>query len=85
MKKYSCPECGGTHSDPRAERELLGAFDEAVYKRLPMHGETIFSAALSLLFKVIETSDDPNGMAQFAIQSIEALAQQMATNPARRQ
>jgi hypothetical protein len=38
--------------------ELLGAFNEAILKRLPLHGGTLFHAAINLLREVIEPEPD---------------------------
>jgi hypothetical protein len=57
--------------------ELLGAFNEAILKRLPLHGGTLFHAAINLLREVIETYDDPNQMAKLAA---ESLVRQVAIN-----
>jgi hypothetical protein len=62
------------------EDELFAAFDAAVTERLPIHGGTVFHAAINLLRKVIETFDDPNQMAKIAA---EALVKQVAINTAR--
>ena len=48
------------------EDELFAAFNDAVTERLPIHGGTVFHAAINLLCKVIETYDDPNQMAKEA-------------------
>jgi hypothetical protein len=75
-------DLGGLDAEKERAQELLHALSHAVFERLPMPTSAIFNAALNLLLKIIEASDDPkhpHGMAQFAIQEIRAVVQEIAT------
>jgi len=68
-------------AEERRADELLTALQDTVAERLPIHGGTVFSAALNLLCKIICSYDDPNLAAQKAA---ELLVRTVAINTARK-